>query len=154
MTIGAAETSQRRCLELPHRVRRLIFNAVLLGLIAALLNSIHGGPAKVIVLACWLAIACLVLVRTWRAAISVDDMRLVAVTGIKTRRVARSEIARIDLRLPQVGQFTAGGGERIVAVLKDGKEISLAFDPLVGRDCRHLAEVVRSLNGLVGQRPD
>jgi hypothetical protein len=154
MTIGAADTSQKIRYLLPHRVRRVAPKAVLLGLIAALLTGIRAEPAKAIVLASWIVIACFVLVRTWRAAISVDDTSLVAVTGIARKRLLRSEIAWIDLRLPQVGQFTPGGGARIVAVMKDGKQRSLAFDPLVRRDCRHLAKVVRSLNGLVDQRPD
>jgi len=98
--------------------------------------------------------ACLILVRTWRAAITVYDVRLVAVTGITTKRVKRSEIARIDLRLPQVGEFTQGGGERMIAVLNNGKQVSLTFNPLIRRHSRRLSEMARSLNQLVGQSPE
>ena len=138
---------------LPHRVKRLVLNAVVLGLVAALLTGVSAEPAKAIVLACWVVFACLVLWRTWHAAITVDDKSVVAVTGITAKRVKRSEIEWVDLRVPRVGEFTRGNGERIVAILKNGKQVSLAFDPLVRRDCRHLAEVARSLNGLVDQRP-
>jgi small-conductance mechanosensitive channel len=153
MTIGAVETSEPTRFVLPHRVSRLVLNAVLLGLIAALLAGIVAEPAKNIVLTCWVLIACVVLVRTWRSAITVDDVRLVAVTGIATKRVKRSEITRIDLLLPQVGEFTQGGGERMIAVLKNGKQISLTFNPLIMRHWRHLSEMARALNGLVGQSP-
>ena len=137
---------------LPHRVKRLVLNAVVLGLIAALLTDI-SEPAKAIVLACWVVFGCVVLWRTWRAAITVNDKTVVAITGITAKRVKRSEIEWVDLKVPRVGEFTPGNGERIVAVLKNGKQVSLAFDPLVRRDCRHLAEVARSLNGLVDKRP-
>jgi len=146
----ASPTTTR--LMLPHRAKRLILNAVVLGLVTALLTGVSTEPTKAIVLACWVGLACLVLVRTWRAAITVDDVRLVAATGVTTKRVKRSEIEWVDLRVPRVGEFTRGNGERIVAVLKNGKQVSLAFDPLVRRDCRHLAEIARSLNGLVDQR--
>lgn len=152
MTTGEAATRQQTCFALPHRARRLVLNAVMLGLTGALLAGTLAEPAKAIVLACWVATAGVVLVRTWRAAIRLDDTNLVALTGVTTKRVKRSEIAWIDVRVPRVGEFTRGNGERIVAVLKNGKQVSLTFDPLVRRDCRHLAEVARSLNGLVGQR--
>jgi hypothetical protein len=146
MTIGAAETTQPTRFVLPHRGSRLILNAVLLGLIAALLTGIASEPTKTIVLTCWVLFACLVLVRTWRAAIIVDDTRLVAVNGISTRHVKRADIALIDLRPPRVGEFTSGKGERMVAVLKNGKQISLTFNPLIRRYCQHLSEMARSLN--------
>ncbi len=154
MTIGAAEIIQPMRFVLPHRVSRLILNAVLLGLIAALLTGIAPELAKIIVLVCWALFALLVLLRTWRAAVLVDDIRIVAINGISTRRVRRADIALIDLQLPQVGAFTSGNGERMVAVLKNGKRVSLNFNPLIRRHCPHLSEIARSLNKLIGQSPD
>src|SRR5208282_3068540 len=106
MTIAANKTRQATSFPIPHRAGRLILNAILLGLIAALLTGIAAEPAKAIVLVCWMLFACFVLVRTWRAAIIVYDTRLVAVNGISTRHVKRADIALIDLRLPQGGEFT------------------------------------------------
>ncbi len=136
---------------IPHRISRTVLNAIILGGVAALLTGIGAEPAKTIVLACWTLFGCLVLVRTWRSAITVDDIRLVAVTGITTKRVQRADITRIDLRLPTVGEFRQGGGERMIAVLNNGKQISLTFNPLIRRHCQHVSDMARSLNEIVGQ---
>jgi hypothetical protein len=149
--MGTIEIGQPNRFLIPHRISRVMLNAIILGGVAALLSGIGAEPAKTIVLACWSLFGCLVLVRTWRSAITVDDVRLVAVTGITTKRVQRSDIARIDLRLPTVGEFRRGSGERMIAVLKSGKQISLTFNPLISRRCQHLSDLARSLNKIVGQ---
>jgi hypothetical protein len=153
MATAPTETQRATRFLIPHRTRRLIPKVLLFGLVAGPLAGASPEPAEIIALTCWMLIACFVLVRTWRAAIIVDNVTLVAVRGISTRRVECSEITVIDLQLPHVGEFTQGNGERMVAVLKSGKQVSLAFLPLTRRPCRHLSEIARSLNKVVGESP-
>jgi hypothetical protein len=138
---------------LPHRLARAIYYAVLSGVgIFILFQNAGSAFARWGILVVGAAFVAAVEVRTARLAVLVDHDR-VAVRGVFfTRRVARAALRCFDLDLPTVGAFTRGGGERLVAVLRDGRRLSLTFDMTrrTGGHCRHYAEVAKSLNDAIG----
>lgn len=138
---------------LPHRFARAIYYAVLSGVgLFILFQNSGSASARWVVLVAGVTFVAAIEVRTARLCVVVGQDRVAARGVFFTRRVARSALRYFDLDLPRVGAFTRGGGERLVAVLHDGRRLSLTFDMTrrPGRHCRHYAEVAKGLNDAIG----
>jgi hypothetical protein len=138
----------------PHRPARAALNGIGLPLLGAFLaTGPHVGLAtRTVTLVVWGVAAIWLEERTLRLRIDVDDHQLVALRVLTKKHIQRSDLAYIDLDLPTRGTYTRGGGERLVAVLKNGRRITLSFDRTrgVNRHCVHFSELVRQLNDYLG----
>jgi hypothetical protein len=145
-TQRAAET-----FPLPHRIARTVFYGicfVFLGFAIIVFGDSDSGTTYV-VLAIWSCFTAGLLVRTSRARIVLSDREVVASGVFRTRRIARQDLERLELETPQAVSSTGlSSGERLIAVLKNEKRITLAYDQLrsTGRQCTHYSDLVIELN--------
>jgi hypothetical protein len=133
---------------LPHRLARGVTYSIVLLLITLLTWSGGPNPSWLAWHLAWLGVILVIEYRTARLRIVVGDTKVVCHGVLWNRSVHRSDLKYIDLDVPTHGAFLPGGGESVVAVLHNGRRVTLSYDRTrrPGRHCRHYADLSRILN--------
>ena len=137
---------------LPHRLKRGVWYGLIIALAWVFTSAGSTHTARLMLSFAWALVLVGVGVRTVRLRVVVDPQVVRCFGVLRNRRLRRENVDHMDLDLPARGAFTPGGGERLVAVLHDGRRISLSHDVTRGPDrhCPHYAQLCRALNTSLG----